>query len=147
MTSTTEAVAPAQPVLDNFSRAELEGQVANLRRQLTESERRHQTVVNDIQMIATALRSEAMERDWCSQYGDFVEEWNGQMSVPWLEHCTHTRVLVFQVSVEIECRTVNDSNDVGAELTGYLGDSDISIDTNGASVSSVDCRLLRNDPA
>lgn len=147
MTSTTEAVAPEQAVLDNFSRAELEGQAANLRRQLADSERRNQVVMNDIRMIAAALRSEAMERDWCSAYGDFVEEWNGQLSQPWLEHCMMTRVMVFEVSVEIECRTVTDSSDVGAELTGYLGDSDISLDTNGASVNSVNCRLLRNDPA
>lgn len=147
MTSTTEEVAPGQPVLNDFDRIELEGRVTNLRRLLSEAEQRHQAVVQDIHTIAARLRDEAIERDWCGQYGIFVDECNAQTSQPWLEHCMVTRTLVFQVSVEVECRSVNDSNDVGAELTGYLGDSDISIDTSHASVNSVDCRLLRNDPA
>jgi len=147
LTSTTSEAVPGQPVINDFDRAELEGQVGALRRQLDEQVQRNQVLINDLRTMAGALRDEAISRDWCSQYGNFVDEWNAQMSMPWLEHCVVTRELVFQITVEIECRSVDDSNDAAAELTGYFGDNDISLDTNGASVNAVNSRLLRNDPA
>ncbi|RPI04677.1 MAG: hypothetical protein EHM63_09820 [Actinobacteria bacterium] len=88
----------------------------------------------DIGIIADALREEAISRDWCSDYGVFVDGLNCQTSQPWLQHCMEDRVATFVVSFRYSVRhgrndTVTEAfRESLRESGGYdmPGDSDLT---------------------
>jgi len=53
---------------------------------------------NDFNIVATALLDEAIERDWCESYNDFVEDLNIKLKHMFLE-CTTKN---YEVKVKIE---------------------------------------------
>ncbi len=55
-------------------------------------------LIDDIKVIADALLEEAMERDWCSLYNDFVEEVNSKLQVSELKSYIKT----YEVEVRVE---------------------------------------------
>lgn len=61
-------------------------------------------VTRDIGIIADALREEAISRDWCSDYGVFVDGLNSQTSAAWLQHCMEDRVATFVISFRYSAR-------------------------------------------
>jgi len=69
----------------------------------------------DIAIIGDSLREEALRRDWCSEYGDWIEGVNAQTSDQWLQHCTQTDTRSFVVEVTLTARN------------GYLNDGFASL--------------------
>jgi hypothetical protein len=58
----------------------------------------------DISLIAEEILEEALSRDWCSEYGTFVDRVNGRTSQPWLQHCMEERTAEFVVTFTYQCR-------------------------------------------
>lgn len=55
----------------------------------------------DLMIIGAALKAEAEERGWCSDYRYFVENVNRQCSGPHLQPCTARWELRYQVTVDV----------------------------------------------
>lgn len=63
----------------------------------------------DLVTIGTALKAEAEERGWCSDYRYFVENVNQKCSGPWLQPCTARWQLRYEVTVEVTSEALDDT--------------------------------------
>jgi hypothetical protein len=73
----------------------------------------------DISTIAEGLRDEAIERDWCDEYGRFVDNMNGRTSEPHLQRCSFTFEASFQVNVRFTLDG-RDYDDALSEMHSYI---------------------------
>jgi hypothetical protein len=59
---------------------------------------------SDLRIIADALRNEAVEREWCDEYGRFVDRVNRITNGDWLERCDNTYAVSVLVRLVIETK-------------------------------------------
>jgi uncharacterized protein YciU (UPF0263 family) len=125
---------------------ELENRVETLDRQRVEASdlaarnsARIQTLTRDIEIIADELRSEAVARDWCSDYGNYVDNVNARTSQAWLKHCEFTYNMSFYVTVAVTLGGSSDDavEDVRAQLEN-IGLSDGELDSIDVQLRGVD---------
>ena len=95
----------------------------------------------DLGIVANMLRDEAVRRDWCSDYGTFVDQVNGATDGEWLYHCTEERVASFTVSVTYTCR-YGQADTCYDELYAALADSD-GYELSGSDTSIEDIDITR----
>ena len=95
----------------------------------------------DLGTIASKLRDEAINRDWCGEYGAFVDECNGETSQPWLAHCEFSYTAQFTVHVSFTTRTRAYHDAVG-EIAGSIQEASAG---DYGNVGSVTANLLRVD--
>src|SRR5262245_42759356 len=93
-----------------------------------------QRLANDCTTIATALRDEAEQREWCEEYEDFIRKVNPTLSQAWLQAPERNFAWTFVVSIEGRSRSTNDGNvvrDTLIETLSQAGDycqGDITVD-------------------
>lgn len=87
----------------------------------------------DIEIIAESLRDEAMNRDWCSEYGDWIERVNMRTSEVHLLHCSVTEERVYQVTVTVTGRTGGYVNDSWATVHGQLQNALDDLELDGVT--------------
>lgn len=128
--------------------ADLEQQVTALQEALAQqramtdrAQGRVHTLTNDITIIAEELRSEAIARDWCADYGNYVDNVNGRTSQPWLLHCEFSYNMSFRVSVTITVTGSSDDaiEDIRAQLE--------NISLSDGELDSIDVELRGCDRA
>lgn len=86
----------------------------------------------DLAYIGEQLKKEAVEREWCDIYGDFVDRVNANTSGNWLQRCE----VGYTVTAEVTVWVTAGSQDVArataieqlrsAENTGYVNGFDIT---------------------
>lgn len=81
----------------------------DLIRDLSAEERDRDRVVNDITIIASMLKTEAENREWCSEYEGFTERVNALCSQPWLRPCA--REMSMQMTVAVTLSVPSDQYD------------------------------------
>lgn len=88
----------------------------NLRKLLSESKANHQ---KDIETIGNALIEEAEQRDFCSDYDNFIDELNEKLTIDlpvrkktFQVTVEITRTISTSVTVEVECSHEEDVNDL-----------------------------------
>lgn len=88
----------------------------NLRKLLSESKANHQ---KDIETIGNALIEEAEQRDFCSDYDNFIDELNEKLTIDlpvrkktFQVTIEITRTISTSVTVEVECSHEEDVNDL-----------------------------------
>jgi hypothetical protein len=86
----------------------------------------HDRLRGDLELIANALREEALRRDWCSEYGDWIEGVNSSTSEEWLMHCTQTDTRTYTVEVTLTARNgyLNDGFATIANTIQCVGEND-----------------------
>lgn len=67
---------------------------------------------SDAEKVAEALREEAIRRDWCSDYGDFVERVNRRTARFELLSCSRDYVVSFTVDVHVNARTPDEAQEM-----------------------------------
>ena len=96
---------PNQQIVDLVRQiTELQDAAEMTQRQLHILEADKTRLARDIGIITDAIREEAISRDWCSDYGAFVDTHNSRLSQPWFQHCTEDRVAIFTVTFNYTCR-------------------------------------------
>lgn len=112
---------------------------------LDEGKRINAELIRDLGMIGEELLTEAVEREWCDIYGDFVNNLNRRTSQPWLKHCSNTWVLHFTVEVNVTGRTMDQAlEQVSGMLTQIPEEHD---DEDGWVVNSVMAIYQRSEEA
>jgi len=91
MTDITTTGGEAPPINDELARVHT---------RLAEMERINRNHLEDLTTIAEAIREEAESRDWCDEYGTFVDRLNDRTHGTWLEHCMASAEITFHVRVE-----------------------------------------------
>ena len=89
-------IAPPEVVDIPGLRAEL----AELRQRLADAQRAVAWHTQDLERIAEAIREEAQNREWCTEYGEFVDRMNDRTHGTWLEHCVSSTDVTYRVRVE-----------------------------------------------
>jgi hypothetical protein len=95
------------------------------------------TLTQDLQIIATSLRDEALRRDWCGEYGDWIEGVNSLTSEPWLKRCEAKETRRFIVDVEVTARSVAHINDAVSEVVDNIerAAEDLSTETESVTIT------------
>src|SRR5262245_21739090 len=110
----------------------LRGVVEALQSQLDGCQRARERLAADCRVIATALREEAEEREWCDEYEGFITKVNPTLSQAWLQAPERNFTWTFVVS--IEGRSRSDEKTVRAALEETLSQAgdycqgDITVD-------------------
>lgn len=94
MTTTPSSTLPTPEVAEQHAR------IATLQGQLAEQRSRVELFEQGAEIIAQALLDEAVSRDWCSEYGTFVDEVNGKLPAgfPRLRPCEKSYRVSFNVT-------------------------------------------------
>lgn len=116
---TTIDTQPVPGTLVDTTVLNLQARVEELLRQVDRLRTENERLRSDIQIIATKLRDEAMNRQWCSEYGEFIDEVNDQTWGDWLEHCEFTRQASFRITVTY---TVRDGSSRAEDIKCHLAD-------------------------
>lgn len=88
--------------------------------QLETAQERIGQLLNDLTIIGESLRDEAMRREWCGDYGVWIDRINELTSEAWLQHCLANETRVYRVRIDISGRptSMNDAwNDLYRQLT------------------------------
>lgn len=135
--------------LAHFSRAEVgemlrhaQGDYVRLGRAFDASQavaldlvRKADTLMADIRIIAVSLRDEAIRRDWCGEYGDWIAGVNSLMTQSWLQHCRTTETRRYIVNVEVAGRSGEHVADAVREIVNRIERADEELDTETEEVS------------
>jgi hypothetical protein len=76
-----------------------------------------------INIIADALNEEAMDRDWCDEYADFIEKLNGRL--PAAVHKLTLPTARYRISFTVEDLTKNQATRLEGLIDGMLVDHDM----------------------
>lgn len=87
---------------------QLRTELGNERDASATAQQRIAALTSDLRVIAAELKSEAMNRSWCSEYGAYVDRVNNGTSEPWLEHCEFTWTARYNVAVTFTGRDQDD---------------------------------------
>lgn len=80
-------------------------------------------------VVADLLHEEAVNRDWCSEYGEFVDKVNAAVGYPVLTHCVKDFTVSFLVTVTVEAAKSDIATETAtADLRRALGRMDNSAD-------------------
>lgn len=107
---------------------------------------------NDMEIIATALRSEAESREWCSQYNEWITEVNEKTTIHKLYPMQQTYTIKFRLErqqyVYVEAEVVADNEDDAREkadsdfdywdMAQDVDDNDWKDDSSSIEVRSVE---------
>ena len=96
----------------------------------------------DLALIADCLLEEAISRDWCDEYGGFVDDVNGRTSEPWLRHCEFTYRLRYSVQVDVTIHS-NSALNVSEEIKSQL--EDLSLEEGSGEMNSVAVALTSTE--
>lgn len=111
--------------------AELRSEVAGLTRRLTAVERKYQ---GEIREVFAALKKEANDRSWCSEYEDFLDKVDGIVSIDldefrrdqeWEVSWEETYTVTVRRSRTILAGSAEDAEEEAREDTGDLGIYDL----------------------
>lgn len=103
----------------------------------------------DIRIIGEALIEEAEERDWCSQFDDFIEKVNNELSVelPLRQHEYDVEMLITQtrtqtVTVTVTARNTDEArrlveDDPSNHFDGHISDYDWDIEDEETEITDV----------
>ena len=108
MTDVQETLAP-EPGQEGIDIAALQAEVVGLGQRvttLTTQQERTQQALNararELEIIAEMLREEAESRDWCDEYGTFVDKVNRACGRDVLQHCSRTYTVSVDLTIAIE---------------------------------------------
>jgi hypothetical protein len=133
MTTTDQPQHSATPLDAWHERAtQAEQQVVTLTDQV-------RVLTADLQVIAASLRDEAYNRDWCGEYGNWIDNLNPQLSQPWMEHCSRTHTLTFSVTVSVDTRDLDNAVEM---IRNELSDEGMGDDET--TVNSIDVSFIRS---
>jgi hypothetical protein len=85
---------------------------------------------NDLRLIASALREEASSRQWCDEYGTFIDRLNTHTSQVWLQHCNETYTWTFIVRVDATVPP-GQAETIREEIRGAIQNTITDIDFDG----------------
>jgi hypothetical protein len=139
-----DALADARRALsDRDTRiATLTGELTEARRETSMRAARADTLTADLRLIADMLRNEAQRREWCSEYGDWIDVVNARTSSAWLRHCAETEDRTYIVTFRLTGNSdqLSDGwNAVESALYATL-DNAADLDTEESEVVDVHAR-------
>lgn len=108
--------------------AEATGNAMEAGSQLALARERVARLERDIRIMADRFHTEAVERDWCSDYDAICEDVNSQLSQPWLILCGGEYEETYVVTVSFSCPR-NRADDVREEIYAGLDGIGEAVDT------------------
>jgi len=100
----------------------------------------------DLRIVADMLREEAISRDWCGDYGTFVDQVNARTSLPWLEHCMEDRILTVSVTFSYACKH-GFAEECTEGITGSIRSFSSYDMPDGAHIDDIDVTVTANSVA
>ena len=122
-----------------------EAEVDRLQRKVTDLEDRIDKANRAFSIVAEALHQEAIERDWCGEYDDFVDEVNAALPTGFaLEHCRKDYEIEATITVRVR---INHEDRSKADAEQWFEDNqdDLIRAFTRNGYSSSECELLEYD--